>query len=120
MPYYSRDGWWGKQELEKAEKKEMLQKIRDTLQKMVHRVGCKEYKSCPRQCCRKGNDYMLDLDTAIAWEAQDAIGSFLDWSDNNDYERVIDALYNVVLQHKGRYIKLHRLLKDASRLTGEL
>jgi hypothetical protein len=115
--YSNRDRW-----------QEELKEVMVKLQKYCHSTGCKTPANCPRECCYSGRGWekqdnlLLDLDTGIAWEAQEAIDNFIDFDENDDYELQVDTLLSVVSQHAGRtpYKKLHKLLQRASELMGKL
>jgi len=79
------------------------------LRSMCHAAYCDQIITCPRWCCRKGKDPMLDLATSIAWEAADVLAYELEFSKRRPYRisqtsasdsvKAIRTLYHVLGRH---------------------
>jgi len=91
-----------------------MRELYTALRRYCHAITCDSIEACPRAHpdCRG----MLGLDTAIAWEAAEAVEMCLVYYKENDFENFrtelerVTVLFDVVTRHQETHQQLYRLL----------
>lgn len=104
--------------MDATQRLQYLQSLKAKLRKYCHADGCTGWRICPEVCCREGHgdniDPMLNLDTAIAWQASRVIHNYM--MNYKSREEVVFGLYclaKAVEFHKEEYSELYLMLMDA-------